>query len=130
MSSPKYSVLLLDDSEDYQRILGRILRPAGYKILPAKSAEEAWQALEVRIPDAALVDWNLPGENGIAFARRMRQDPRFSQTILIMLTVNSRPEDQVQSLREGGFNTFMTKPVVPAELLARLESLLTRRAKS
>ena len=123
----KYSVLLIEDSPDYQRIIGRILRPAGYKLLLARSAEEGWQALEARIPDAALVDWNLPGEDGISFARKLRSDPRFARTVLIMLTVNSRPEDQVQSLREGGFNLFMTKPIAGDELLARLESLLRKR---
>ena len=123
------SVLLLEDSPDYQRIISRILKPAGYKVLQARSAEEAWQALEVRVPDAALVDWNLPGESGVAFAKRLRSDPRFARMVLIMLTVNSRPEDQVESLREGGFNMYLTKPVAAAELLARLEGLLKRRGQ-
>ncbi len=119
--------LVLDDSEDYQRILLRLLKPAGYKVLQARSAEEAMVALQDRVPDVALVDWNLPGDSGIEFSRKVRSEPRLNRMILVMLTVNARPEDQVKGLREGGVNAFMTKPFDADELLARLDVLIARR---
>ncbi len=123
----KPSVLVLDDSSDYQRIIARILQPAGYKILSATSAEEARRLLDSRIPDVALLDWNLPGMSGVEFARQLRQDPRFKRMILILLTVNSGNKEQIQGLRESGVNLYLTKPIIAEELLGRIRGLLSKR---
>ena len=120
-------VLVVEDSEDYRRILRRVLEPAGYRVACAGSAEEAQQLLKTRVPDVAVVDWNLPGKSGVDFCREARQDPRLSRMILIMLTVNSQPADQVRGLREGGANMYMTKPFAPLELLARVAGLVRER---
>jgi two-component system, OmpR family, phosphate regulon response regulator PhoB len=120
-------ILIIDDSADYQRVLERILTSAGYKVSACKSAEEAWQAINVRRPDAALVDWNLPGATGVEFARRVRADARFQRMIMIMLTVNSDLQYQLKGIKEGGVNAFLTKPFSPDELLARLDGFLRRK---
>lgn len=130
MSSTLYAALVVDDSADYRRILTRILEPAGFKVLEAKSAEEGWAALQARVPDVAVVDWNLPGASGIDFARRVRGDERFRRMILLMLTVNAAPDQQAQGLRDGGFNAYMTKPFSGPELVARIEGLLRRKQGS
>jgi DNA-binding response OmpR family regulator len=61
-------------------------------------------------------------------AREIRRDPRLCRMPLLMLSVNADPKDQVQGLREGEVNAYLTKPVNPAELLARLSALLKRGA--
>jgi two-component system phosphate regulon response regulator PhoB len=121
------SVLVVDDSADYRRIFSRILASAGYKVLSAGSAEEARLVLKTTPPDAALLDWNLPGDSGIALAREIRRDPNLGRMPLLMLSVNARPQDQVQGLREGEVNGYLVKPVDAKELLARLGALLTKR---
>jgi two-component system phosphate regulon response regulator PhoB len=121
------SVLVVDDSEDYRSLLVRTFKPAGFRVRDARTAEEAWVALESGIPDVAILDWNLPGASGIDLARRIRADARFARIVLIMLSVNSRPQEQVQGLREGQVNAYMTKPFSAPELLARVEALLKRR---
>lgn len=121
--------LVLDDSEVYRRIASRILAPAGFKVLTAGSAEEAFVALEDKIPDVAVVDWNLPGADGVEFARRLRCDARFARVILVMVSVNSKPQDQVRGLRDGGFDAYIPKPFEPQEFLARILALLKRRAE-
>lgn len=123
----RYTILVVDDSPEYQKILSRIIQSAGYKLFTARSAEEAEQALSVRVPDVALLDWNLPGKSGLELAQRFRQDPRCSRMILIMLSVHSRPQEQAQGLTEGKVNMYLTKPVNPAELLARIDGLLKKR---
>ncbi|MBI3548155.1 MAG: response regulator [Elusimicrobia bacterium] len=123
----KYGVLIVDDSPDYIRVLGRILRPQGYKVMTARSAEEGEVAIAERVPDIVLLDWNLPGKSGIEFAQRLRSDPRFARTVIVMLSVHSRPEEQAQGLSEARANAYMTKPVSPGELLARVEHLLRKR---
>lgn len=120
-------VLIVDDDEDYRRILSRVLAAGGYRTATARSAEEARLLLKIRPPAAALLDWNLPGDSGIDLAREIRADKSLARMPLLMLSVNARPEDQVRGLREGGVNAYLIKPVEPAELLARLDALLSRR---
>jgi two-component system phosphate regulon response regulator PhoB len=123
----KALVLVVDDSADYRRIFSRILASAGYKVIAAGSAEEARLALKTSPPDAALLDWNLPGDSGIELAREIRRDARLGRMPLLMLSVNARPQDQIQGLREGEVNAYLVKPVNAQELLARLEALLAKR---
>jgi len=123
----KAVVLIVDDSADYRRIFARILASAGYRSVTAASAEEARLILKTSAPDAALLDWNLPGDSGIALAREIRRDPALSRMPLLMLSVNARPQDQIQGLLEGEVNAYLVKPVKPEELLARLGALLERR---
>lgn len=123
----KAAVLVVDDSADYRRIFTRILESAGYKVLTAQSAEEARLILKTAPPDAALLDWNLPGDSGIALAQEIRRDPSLARTPLLMLSVNARPEEQIQGLREAGVNAYLVKPVNAQELLARLGALLAKR---
>lgn len=122
----KATILVVDDSADYRRIFTRILESAGYKVISARSAEESRLVLRTSPPDAALLDWNLPGDSGLALAREIRQDSNFSRMPLLMLSVNARPQDQIQGLREGEVNSYLVKPVNAQELLARLEALLAK----
>lgn len=121
------SILIVDDSADYRRIFSRVVASAGYKVLTARSAEEARLILRTSPPDAALLDWNLPGDSGLALAREIRRDPNLGRMPLLMLSVNAKPREQIQGLREGEVNAYLVKPVDAQELLARLESLLSKR---
>lgn len=123
----KDSILIVDDSADYRRIFSRILAAGGYKVLSAGSAEEARLILQTTPPSAALLDWNLPGDSGLELAREIRRDPSISRMPLLMLSVNARPQEQIQGLREGEVNAYLVKPVNAQELLARLKALLEKR---
>ena len=125
----KHTVLIVDDSADYRRIFSRILAAGNFRVLTAGSAEEARLILQTSPPDAALLDWNLPGDSGIDLAREIRRDPRLARIPLLMLSVNARPEDQIQGLSEGGVNAYLTKPVNADELLVRLNALLAKRPR-
>lgn len=120
-------ILVVDDSADYRRIFSRVLVAGGYKVISARSAEESRLVLKTTPPDAALLDWNLPGDSGIALAREIRRDPNLGRMPLLMLSVNARPEEQIQGLREGEVNAYLVKPVDAQELLARLDALLLKR---
>ena len=123
----KRVVLVVDDSADYRRIITRVLAAGDFRALTAASAEDARLILQTTPLDAVLLDWNLPGDSGIDLAREIRRDARLARLPLIMLSVNSRPQDQVQGLAEGGVNAYLTKPVNAQELLARLNALLKIR---
>ena len=122
-------VLIVDDTEDWRRIVRRVLEPAGYRVISAASAEEAERLVAARAPDVAVVDWRLPGKSGVEFCREARLNPRLSRMIVVMLTVESTPDQQAQGLREGGANAYMTKPFSPEELLARIGGLLAKRER-
>jgi two-component system phosphate regulon response regulator PhoB len=122
----KAAILVVDDSADYRRIFSRILASAGYRALTAASAEEARLVLKTTPPDAALLDWNLPGDSGLELAREIRRDPGLSRMPLLMLSVNATPKEQIQGLREGEVNAYLVKPVNAQELLARLKTLLEK----
>lgn len=125
----KHTVLIVDDSADYRRIFSRVLVSGDYRVVTAGSAEEARLILQTSPPDAALLDWNLPGDSGIDLAREIRRDPRLARMPLLMLSVNARPQDQIQGLSEGEANAYLTKPVDAQELLARLDALLGKNRR-
>lgn len=128
MSAGKGLVLVVDDSADYRRIVTRVLTAAGYEVAAAGGAAEAREFLALRVPAAAVLDWNLPGESGVELARWMRGQPRLAALPLIMVSVNASPAEQARGLREGEFSAYLPKPFEPAELTARLRALLERRA--
>ncbi|MBI5622221.1 MAG: response regulator transcription factor [Elusimicrobia bacterium] len=116
-------VLIVEDEPDFARIIKRILEPEGYVVLWSESAEAGWQALQAQGCDLAILDWNLPGMTGLELCRRIREDTRFRSLPVALLTVRNLPEQQVQGLKESGADLYMTKPIKPDELLARIESL-------
>jgi two-component system phosphate regulon response regulator PhoB len=122
------TVLLVDDSPDYRRIISRVLTSAGYEAVAVPDAGQARAFLASRTPDAALLDWNMPGESGVELARWMRAQPRLASLPLIMVSVNAAPADQARGLREGELSAYLVKPFEPAELTARLRALLARRS--
>lgn len=118
------TVLMVEDEPDFQVIAKRVLEPAGYQMVLAGSAEEGWAKLQAAPADLALVDWNLPGMSGIEFCRRVRDDVRFRDMPLVMMTVRNLPEEQLQGMKESGCDLYITKPIDPDVLLARIESFL------
>ncbi len=124
------TALVIDDEPDFSRIVKRILEPSGFRVEVAGSAEEAWEQLQrAGHADILHVDWNLPGKSGVEFCRRVREDSRFKDLPLVLLTARNLPEEQIAGLRDSGADLYVTKPIMPEELLARVESLLSNLEK-
>jgi DNA-binding response OmpR family regulator len=123
-------ILVVDDSDDYRRIVARVLASGGYKTLVAASAEEARELIAAVTPDAAVLDWNLPGESGVELSRWMRGESRLAGLPILLLSVNSRVEDQANGLRLGEASAYMIKPFQPEELLSRLKALLDQKSRA
>jgi DNA-binding response OmpR family regulator len=123
-------ILVVDDNDDYRRIIGRVLARDRYRTVSAASAEAARELLLAHSPDAAILDWNLPGESGVELSRWMRGEPRWAGLPILLLSVNSRAEDQANGLRLGDASGYMIKPFQPDELLSRLRALLNRKARA
>src|SRR4029077_10612229 len=103
------------------------LADAGYAVKAVEDAETARAALNAELPDLVLLDWMLPGQSGLAFAKQLRGDPRTRELPIIMVTARSGEADKVAGL-EAWVDDYVTKPFSPRELKARIKSVLRRRA--
>jgi len=79
------------------------------------------------LPDLVLLDWMLPGQSGVAIARRWRGDARTRELPLIMLTARAEEADKITGL-DAGADDYLTKPFSTKELLARIRAVLRRKA--
>ncbi len=116
-------ILVVDDEEDFHRVIRRVLEPEGFKVVSALSAEEALRFMDAAVPDLAILDWNLPGITGLELAKALKQNPKFKKIPLIMYTVRESEMDQVDAYSHG-VHFFLTKPAAAAVLIAKIKQLL------
>ena len=113
-------ILVADDSGVSRHVTCAFLRAAGHHVILAKDGTEALAALRADTGiSLALVDWMMPGLDGIEVCRQLRAIPDRAYTYMIAVTSRSEKQDLVCAL-EAGFDDFLTKPVQPSELNARL----------
>lgn len=120
-----YHVLICDDQKDIVSALKIYLKPEGYQLHTAYSGEEALQIVKTNEIHLILLDIMMPGTDGITTAAHIRE---YSNVPILFLTAKSETEDIVLGLNVGA-DDYITKPFVPAELLARVRSQLRRYAK-
>lgn len=121
------TILVVEDEPAIQELIAYNLKQAGHQPLRADNAEQAMNLVQNALPDLVLLDWMLPGQSGIDFARRLRTDKRTRTVPIIMLTARSDEQDKLMGL-DTGADDYITKPFSPRELNARIKALLRRRA--
>ena len=121
------TILVVEDEPAIQELVAINLKHAGFLVVRASSAEEAESTIRAALPDLIVLDWMLPGQSGVALARKIRADERTRELPLIMLTARVHEEDKIQGL-EAGADDYVTKPFSPKELVARVRAVLRRRA--
>ncbi len=121
------TILVVEDEPAIQELISATLQHAGHRVMRAYSAEEAVPLVNGTLPDVVLLDWMLPGMNGIQFARRLRGEDRTRELPIIMLTARVEEQDKVAGL-DSGADDYLTKPFSPRELVARIKAVLRRRA--
>ncbi len=112
-------VLIVDDSRGQRRLLSLALQRGGYVVAEAGSAEEALGLCADTTFDLVLSDWMMPGMSGLEFCRAFRALPRQGYGYFILLTSKSDKNDVASGL-DCGADDFLSKPVNPDELRARL----------
>jgi Asp-tRNA(Asn)/Glu-tRNA(Gln) amidotransferase A subunit family amidase len=117
--------LVVEDEPSIQELIAINLEHAGHSVLRALDAEQARRMVREVLPDVVLLDWMLPGQSGIAFARVLREDERTRHVPIIMLTARGTEADKVSGL-ESGADDYITKPFSPRELVARVKAVLRR----
>ena len=118
-------ILIVEDEAAIQELIIYTLQQAGYETVSAENAEKAMSIINNALPDLILLDWMLPGMNGIEFARILRRSERTRLVPIIMLTARTQETDKVAGL-EIGADDYITKPFSPRELVARINAVLRR----
>ena len=121
------NILVVEDEPAIQELLALNITQAGHNAMRALSAEHAQELLREAMPDLILLDWMLPGMNGLEFARKLKSDTLTKSIPIIMLTARGDEYDKVRGL-EVGADDYVTKPFSPRELNARIKAVLRRRA--
>jgi two-component system phosphate regulon response regulator PhoB len=121
------TILVVEDEPAIQELISLNLAQAGQTAVLADSAEQALERIQEVLPDLVLLDWMLPGQSGLEFARRLRGDARTKKLPIIMLTARGEEEDKLRGL-ETGADDYITKPFSVRELQARIKAVLRRRA--
>jgi putative two-component system response regulator len=117
------TILVADDDAQIREVLTEHLTNLGYGIMTAASAEEALQRLEETTPDLILTDVHMGGMNGIDLCTKLKRDPRFQLTPIIILTGQSDLHARVAGLAAGA-DDFFAKPFDLLEIRTRVAALL------
>ena len=116
-------VLLIEDDAKTARALANGLRGEGFEVTTAKTGEEGFFLVSRESFDVVILDWMLPGRDGIEVLRTLRAGG--SKTPVLLLTARDAVEDRVLGLNAGA-DDYLVKPFAFAELLARVRALLRR----
>jgi len=106
----KRRAIVVDDSRAMRAILRRALEKLGFQVVEAGHGKEALARLsQIRIPDLALIDWNMPEMNGIDLLVELRRDHNYDRMAVVMVTSETEPSQMARALNAGA-NEYIMKP--------------------
>src|SRR4051812_2764398 len=111
-------ILVVDDTPQNVRLMDAILTSAGYAVGSAARGEEALELIETNPPDLVVLDWLMPGLKGHEVCQKLRASP-VGEFLPVIMVTSIGEEMKVQAI-ESGADDFISRPVNPAELLARI----------
>jgi two-component system chemotaxis response regulator CheY len=115
--------LIVDDSRAMRTILGQFLRSLGFRVVEAGDGSEGLIRLEeMGGADVALVDWNMPGMNGIDFVRAVRRQAAYDPMRVMMVTTENELENVALALEEGA-DEYVMKPFTRSVIAQKLEMM-------
>ena len=124
----KKTILVVEDDEDIQQLVGYNLIKAGFLVEYGDSGEQALEKVKDQMPDLILLDLMLPGMDGTELCRIIRSDSKLNDIPIIMLTAKGEESDIISGLDHGA-DDYITKPFSPKILLSRIKAVLRRKAK-
>jgi RNA polymerase sigma-70 factor (ECF subfamily) len=120
-------ILYIEDEEDYQILVKKILGRAGLEVVTADTGAEGLEMLRRERPSLLILDINLPDTDGYTICSQLRRDPIWVDLPILMLTVRRRPEEWLRGFSTGA-NDYISKPLNPPELVERVVNGLEGRA--
>jgi len=124
-SGARIKVLVVEDSPTVVTVLKYFLENDGFEVLVAEDGDAGFALAQSARPDVVVSDLNMPGMDGIALTKALREDPGTRETAIIILTSETSVESESKGL-EIGADDYLAKPVEPKRLAARIRALLGR----
>ena len=122
-SFPSACILLADDNPQILELLEAYLEPVGARVCTALDGQAALAAVERERPNLILLDIMMPKRSGYEVCRILKDDPRYREIPIVMVTALNETGDEERA-RESGADDFLSKPVNKLELLQRVRNLL------
>ena len=122
-------IYCIEDDESIRELVMYALRSNGYDPYGFEDAAGMWSAIHDKLPDLVLLDIMLPGENGIATLRRLRNNATTAKLPIIMVTAKCSEYDRVKGL-DLGADDYITKPFGVMELMSRVRAVLRHTEKN
>ena len=119
-------LLLIEDNPVNMRLAVAILEAAGFQVAQAADAEEALVLLEHRVPDLILTDIGLPGMDGLALTKRLKENGRLRHIPVVALTAFAMNGDEQRALA-AGCTGYITKPIQTHGLVEQIRKFLRQR---
>ena len=119
-------ILVIEDEKEIADFVVRGLREEAFTVEHAADGDTGWHYLQTRSWDAVVLDWWLPGQDGLTLLRRFRQENR--DTPVLFLTARDAVSDRVRGL-DAGADDYLCKPFAFEELLARIRALARRQQR-
>lgn len=119
------SILIVEDDIAIREMVAHTLRGAEYEVGECSDSESALKMIGDHLPDMILLDWMLPGQSGIEFARRLKREDATSEVPIIMLTARGEEHDKMRGF-DSGVDDYVSKPFSTRELVARIRAVLRR----
>ena len=126
MNHPTPRILIVDDEKNIVEALRYNLDREGYETLVSFDGLHALEQARSQLPDLVILDWMLPGMNGLELCRRLSGDETTRHIPIILLTVRSDETDKVLGLEMGAVD-YVTKPFSTREMVARVKATLRRQ---
>jgi two-component system chemotaxis response regulator CheY len=111
-----HSILAVDDSASMRQMVSFTLKNAGFNVVEAVDGQDAWEKANSRDFSLVLTDQNMPRLDGIGLTKKLRENPRFKATPILILTTESSDEMK-QKGRTAGATGWLVKPFDPNKLI-------------
>jgi len=118
-------ILIVEDNEKNRKLVRDVLQFKGYQTVESETAEEGIRLAREKMPALVLMDFQLPGMNGIEAFKVLRADPQTSSIPIVAITASAMTEDR-QKMAAAGFDGLQTKPINVREFLEVVAQLLKK----
>ncbi len=119
-------ILIVEDNEKNRKLARDVLAFTGYRLLEAETGEDGVRLARQHRPDLVLMDIQLPGIDGIATLRQLREDPATQRIPVIAVTASAMTHDR-QKIMAAGFDGYQSKPLNVKEFVAAVRRMLDAR---
>jgi two-component system cell cycle response regulator DivK len=117
-------ILVVEDNEKNRKLVRDVLRFKGYRTIEAETGEDGVALAAEHKPDLILMDYQLPGIDGIEAFRRIRNAPATAHIPIVAVTASAMPEE-AKKMKEAGFDGFQTKPINVKEFLQAVATVIS-----